>query len=104
MVDCVQDSLRRFATGTYMIWYPLLQRPEPAIMVGKLMDLSVNWLQIEMTVQAPSDDGYGMHGSGMFIINPPYTLPDLLDETMPVLTKILEKDDSANSFLASNIR
>ena len=104
VVDCVQDSLRRFATGTYMVWYPLLQRPEPAIMVRKLMDLSVNWLQIEMTVQVPSDDGYGMHGSGMFIINPPYTLPDLLDETMPVLTKILEKDDSANSFLASNIR
>ena len=104
VVDCLQDSLKRFATGTYMVWYPLLQRPEPAEMVGKLMDLSVNWLQIEMTVQAPSYDGYGMHGSGMFIINPPYTLPDILDETMPALTKILEKDDSANSFLASNIR
>lgn len=104
VVDCIQDSLKRFATGTYMIWYPLLQRPEPEQMVGNLMALSESWLQVEISVEAPSDEGFGMFGSGMFIINPPYTLPDILDETMPALTKILEKDDSANSFLASNIR
>ena len=104
VVDCLQDSLKRFATGTYLVWYPLLQRPEPAQMLDKLINLSSNWLQVEMTVQAVSGDGYGMHGSGIFIINPPYTLPKMLDETMPVLTKILEQDGSANSFLASNIR
>ena len=103
VVDCINDSLKRFATGTYMIWYPLLQRPEPAEMVGKLMALSVNWLQIEMTVQAPSDDGYGMHGSGMFIINPPYILFDILDEAMPILTSILEIDETANSSIVSKI-
>ena len=104
VVDCLQDSIKRFATGTYLIWYPLLQRPEPAQMVEKLMSLSANWLQVEMTVQALSMDGYGMHGSGIFMINPPYTLPKMLDETMPVLTKILEQDDSANSFVVSYIR
>ena len=104
VVDCLQDSIKRFATGTYLIWYPLLQRPEPAQMVEKLMRLSANWLQVEMTVQALSMDGYGMHGSGIFMINPPYTLPKMLDETMPVLTKILEQDDSANSLVVSYIR
>ena len=104
VVDCLQDSIKRFATGTYLIWYPLLQRPEPAQMVEKLMSLSANWLQVEMTVQALSMDGYGMHGSGIFMINPPYTLPKMLDETMPVLTKILEQDDSANSLVVSYIR
>jgi 23S rRNA (adenine2030-N6)-methyltransferase len=104
VVDCIKDSLRRFATGTYLVWYPLLQRPEPADMVEKLMALSENWLQVEMSVEAPNNNGFGMHGSGMFVINPPYTLPDILDKNMPVLTKILEKDDSGNSFLVSNIR
>ena len=103
VVDCVQDSLKRFATGTYIIWYPLLQRPEPQQMVGKLMDLNTSWLQVEMTVQAPSDDGYGMHGSGMFIINPPYILFDILDEAMPILTRLLELDETANSSIVSNI-
>ena len=104
VADCLQDSIKRFATGAYLIWYPLLQRPEPAQMVEKLMRLSANWLQVEMTVQALSMDGYGMHGSGIFMINPPYTLPKMLDETMPVLTKILQQDDSANSLVVSCIR
>jgi 23S rRNA (adenine2030-N6)-methyltransferase len=103
VVDCIQDSLKRFAIGTYMIWYPLLQRPEPAQMVEKLMGLNTDWLQVEMTVQAPSDDGFGMHGSGMFIVNPPWKLPDILDETMPILTRLLELDASANSSIVSKI-
>jgi 23S rRNA (adenine2030-N6)-methyltransferase len=103
VVDCLKDSLNRFATGTYMVWYPLLQRPEPAIMIEKLKGLSANWLQVKMSIEAPREEGFGMFGSGMFIINPPFTLPNILDETMPVLTKILEQDSSANSLLVSNI-
>ena len=103
VVDCINDSLKRFATGTYMVWYPLLQRPEPAQMIGKLMALNTDWLQVEMTVEAPSDDGFGMHGSGVFIVNPPYTLPNILDETMPILTRLLELDASANSSIVSKI-
>lgn len=103
VVDCVKECLKRFATGTYCVWYPLLQRPEPAIMVEKLMALSANWLQVEMTVQAPSEDGYGMHGSGMFIINPPYILPKMLAETMPVLTQLLALDETADFLLNHKI-
>ena len=103
VVDCIENSLNRFATGTYCIWYPLLQRPEPALMVEKLMSISAKWLQVELNIQAPNITGYGMHGSGMFIINPPYILPDLLNNTLPVLTKILEQDDSGSSSIISNI-
>ena len=103
VVDCIENSLSRFATGTYCIWYPLLQRPEPALMVEKLMSISAKWLQVELNIQVPNITGYGMHGSGMFIINPPYILPDLLDNTLPVLTKILELDNSGSSSIISNI-
>ena len=103
VVDCIKDSLKRFATGTYLVWYPLLQRPETAEMLSQLMALNTNWLQVEMTVQAPSKDGFGMHGSGLFIVNPPYTLPNILDETLPVLTRLLELDDSAHSSIVSKI-
>ena len=103
VVDCIKDSLKRFATGTYLVWYPLLQRPETAEMLSQLMALNTNWLQVEMTIQAPSKDGFGMHGSGLFIVNPPYTLPNILDETLPVLTRLLELDDSAHSSIVSKI-
>ena len=103
VVDCIADSLKRFATGTYIVWYPLLQRPEPAAMLRELIALNADFCQVEMTVQAPSLDGYGMHGSGIFIVNPPYTLPNILDETLPVLTRLLELDDSAHSSIVSKI-
>jgi 23S rRNA (adenine2030-N6)-methyltransferase len=103
VVDCIKDSLKRFATGTYLIWYPLLQRPEPANMIAQLKSLSVDWLQVEMTIQAPNTDGYGMHGSGMFIINPPWTLPTVLEESIPILTQILAFDSNAHSHVSSKL-
>ena len=104
VVDCLQDSLKRFATGTYLIWYPLLQRAEPEHMLEKLKSLdSNNWLNVSLNVQTPNMDGFGMHGSGIFIINPPYTLPNILDETMPVLTQLLALDKTADYQLTSHI-
>ncbi len=38
-----------------------------------------------MQVGAPPEDGYGLSGSGVFVINPPYTLAAELQEAMPVL-------------------
>ncbi len=104
VVDCIQDSLRRFATGTFMVWYPLLQRPEPTQMLADLAKLNLkNWLNIQLTVQAPSAKGFGMHGSGMFIVNPPYILPKLLNESMPILSNLLSLDDTAHYTLTSHI-
>ena len=103
VVNCIKDSLKRFATGAYLVWYPLLQRPEPAAMVRDLMVLNTDFLQVEMTVQAPNIDGYGMHGSGVFILNPPYMLPKILTETMPVLTHLLALDESAGFLISHKI-
>ena len=104
VVKMINESMVRFATGTYMVWYPLLQRPEPNAMINSLIDLNVpNWLHIAMTIQEPSAEGFGMFGSGLFIINPPWTLPNLLHETMPTLTKLLALDESAEYVLESHI-
>jgi len=104
VVDTIKDSLKRFPTGTYIVWYPILQRPEPAEMLDSLKQLNVpDWLHVSMTINAPSPEGYGMHGSGLFIINPPWTLPNTLAETMPILTQLLALDESASFTLDSHI-
>lgn len=104
VVNMIKDSLTRFATGTYMVWYPILQRPEPAEMIEELMQLGMpNWLHVSMTIHGPSPEGFGMHGSGLFIVNPPWTLPKILEETMPVLTQLLALDETASYQLESQI-
>lgn len=104
VVSLIKDSLARFATGTYIIWYPLLQRPEPAQMIADLLALNIpNWLHVAMTIEAPATEGYGMYGSGLFIVNPPWTLPEILNNTMPRLSQLLALDSSAHYLLESHI-
>ena len=105
VVSVCQKALSIFKTGTYMVWYPLLQRNEPGDMVSALQALQLkNWLNVSLTVGAPSTDGFGMFGSGLFIINPPWTLPTILNEAMPALVKHLSQDESAHYLLDFNIK
>lgn len=104
VVSMLKDSLNRFASGTYLVWYPLLQRPEPAQMVAQLLGLGApSWLHVTLSIQAPSAEGFGMHGSGLFIINPPWTLAKDLDASLPALTQLLALDDSAHFSLNHEI-
>ncbi|MBM3350451.1 MAG: 23S rRNA (adenine(2030)-N(6))-methyltransferase RlmJ [Betaproteobacteria bacterium] len=104
VLHMLKDSLKRFPTGTYLVWYPILQRPEPDAMVDDLMHLDMtDWLHVSMSIHTPSPEGFGMHGSGMFIINPPWTLPKTLEEAMPALTETLALDKDAHYSLEYNI-
>jgi 23S rRNA (adenine2030-N6)-methyltransferase len=47
-------------------------------------------------VGTPADDAFGMYGSGMFIINPPWTLAETLQQVMPYLVKVLGQDAGAD--------
>ena len=101
----LKDALKRFEQGCYMVWYPCLSRPESLQLPEKLKKLCPdNYIQAELHVRTPSRDGFGMHGSGMFLINPPYTLPDILRNTLPALRDILRQDDGARFVLDYKIR
>ncbi|MCB5189460.1 23S rRNA (adenine(2030)-N(6))-methyltransferase RlmJ [Methylobacillus arboreus] len=104
VVEALKDSLQRFATGTYLLWYPLLQRPEIKLLQEKLPKLgAASWLHATLSIQAPSEDGFGMHGSGIFVINPPWTLPETLNNTLPYLAQKLALDDGASFTLEHQI-
>lgn len=95
-VQCVRDGLQRFATGTYAVWYPQVQRRESAQLPVQLKGLQPgNWLHATLTVKHPVPGGLGLHGSGMFIVNPPYTLRAALQEALPHLVALLGQDDGA---------
>jgi 23S rRNA (adenine2030-N6)-methyltransferase len=90
VVTAVKEGLVRFATGSFMVWYPLLQKNESIALAGKLKKLAPDWLNCTLTVQPPSADGMGMHGSGVFLVNPPWTLAAALKDTLPWLAQTLK--------------
>src|SRR5690606_12862613 len=97
------DALTRFATGTYAIWYPQVQRRESRQLPGSLkLAGAANWLHVSLTVKAPSADGFGLHGSGMFIVNPPWTLAETLRRTMPWLVDCLSQDQEGTFLLETS--
>ena len=100
VVLALKDALTRFATGTYMLWYPQLVRADSQRLPAALKSLPAkNWLHIALSVCAPAEDGFGMRGSGLFILNPPWTLHKTLQEVMPYLVKVLGRDAGAGFVL-----
>ena len=94
--DALDDALQRFPSGTYAVWYPVLQRMESRQFPDRLKRLPAKeWLNVTLTVETPGPDGTGLHSSGMFILNPPYTLEATLREVLPYLTKVLGVDKGA---------
>lgn len=90
--DQVAETLatvtRKFPQLCALVWYPIAQRDRSETLVRKLKKLSDDWLLAELNV-APDSDGYGMTGSGMFVINPPYLLAQQLGQALPWLSKAI---------------
>jgi len=96
VVTALGEGLKRFSSGVYAVWYPQLQRNEARQLPQQLKQLPVkSWLNVALTVQGLSDDGFGMYGSGMFILNPPWNLHQVLQEVMPYLVRVLGQDKEA---------
>jgi len=100
----IEEALHRFATGCYAIWYPCLSRRESASLPDHMKKIAVahkrSCLQVELRVEnAPKERR--LQASGMFIINPPWTLEKQLSESLPILVKALGQDSGASFLLKS---
>ena len=96
VVDALQEGLSRFAEGVYVVWYPILTRGDHIRMIESLRKLSEKTLNIAMTVQEPDEKGFGMLGSGLFVINPPWTLKDTMQDVVPYLVEKLAQYPGAS--------
>ena len=91
-----KEALARFPGGTYMLWYPQLTRLDAHELPGRLKNLPAkSWLHVTLRVKEPAKDGFGMHGSRLFVLNPPWTLHDTLAGVMPYLVSALGLDSGA---------
>ena len=97
VIAALRDAIVRFADGVYMVWYPQVTKVEAAELPRRLEALAPKgWLHVRLTVQEPDSQGFGLAGSGVFILNPPYTLHDQVLAVMPYLVDVLGQYDGAN--------
>jgi 23S rRNA (adenine2030-N6)-methyltransferase len=100
----IQDALKRFATGSYMVWYPVIPRPEAHELPRRLKTLANQagkpWLHASLNIGQSPDRAKtvtpgekqmrpGLTASGVFLINPPHTLKPALQVALPQLLQVL---------------
>lgn len=96
-VASLAKAQARWQTGTYMLWYPLLarQRDRSGWLKHELhRQRPRNLLIAELWVQ-PASEEYGMHGSGVAIVNAPWQLDEQLSALLPALSELLTQAPGA---------
>lgn len=89
VVKAIAEGYKRFATGVYAIWYPVVLRQHTKRIVKGLEATGIRKiLQIELAVR-PDSDQRGMTASGMIVINPPWQLESQMKKILPYLTEVL---------------
>ena len=89
VVKAIEEGYKRFATGVYAIWYPVVLRQQTKRIVKGLEATGIRKiLQIELAVR-PDSDQRGMTASGMIVVNPPWTLEQQMKSILPYLTTAL---------------
>jgi 23S rRNA (adenine2030-N6)-methyltransferase len=100
IISTLKDALARFSTGLYLVWYPLLERQEAKDLPGAMEALASQlgeggFLRVELRVRSASPGERGMVGSGMMVLNPPWTLAPTMKDCLPTLVAALGQDDGA---------
>lgn len=106
-LDAITLGLRRFPMGIYMLWYPIkahyMADNWAKAMAKRKPDLGVETiLRAELYVRAPDNEDQ-LNGTGLFIINPPYTLQKTLEDALPVLQRHLQQAPNSDRFQKTSV-
>lgn len=94
--DALSEALKRFATGVYIIWYPVKDHDVADQFVRAASHLSsAKILDVRLTISRPFA-GLGLTETGLLILNPPYSLHGELQTLMPFLVERLAEGQGAS--------
>ena len=87
--DTLESAYKKFPTGIYALWYPVVDRTVIDVLERKFIRSGIKNIQRFELAMAPDQFGSGMSASGMIIINPPWTLKDKMSQILPKLVASL---------------
>jgi len=91
VVKSISQAYKKFNSGTFAIWYPVVDRRWVNSMENQLKAAGIKNIQrFELSKEA--DDKKGMSASGMIVINPPWTLFEKMQALLPKLAGVLSNN------------
>lgn len=95
MSEGLLQAHRRWPGGTYCLWYPLKADGASRAFHADLKASGIAKIScVEHWVRDLATPT-GLNGSGLIVVNPPFTLADELAAFMPALTETLRQDQKA---------
>lgn len=99
MADGLIKAWKRWSGGMYLLWYPLKDRKavdrfHAALAEAGLRDI----LALELSIGRSDPDG-PMRGSGLTLVNPPFTLAADMNKVLPWLCDILAEGPDASALV-----
>jgi 23S rRNA (adenine2030-N6)-methyltransferase len=95
LADGLQEACRRWATGIYLLWYPIKNREEVRLFQRRIAGLQIpKILHVEFDVGAQTKNE-ALHACALAIVNPPWPLEDELKSILPALVRVLGNANEA---------
>ncbi len=89
LVQGLETAHRKWSTGIFLLWYPIKEPAEIIAFTRRLVRTGIaKILRVELVV-APAAEATKLRGSGLIVVNPPWTLHDELKRLLPALAAVL---------------
>jgi 23S rRNA (adenine2030-N6)-methyltransferase len=104
VAETLKKMHKRFATGIYALWYPVVERQRIRRLERELQDSGFSDIALFELGIVPDSKKHGMTSSGMIVINPPWTLGDEMRRELPWLAEVLGIDRQGSYRIVSLIQ
>jgi len=94
--EIIMQLYKRFTTGTYALWYPVVERSRINEIEKKIQASPLKNVQLFELGQLADSREYGMTASGMIVVNPPWTLNKAMQQALPYLAEQLGLTNQGN--------
>jgi 23S rRNA (adenine2030-N6)-methyltransferase len=89
LVRAFEDAYRRWSTGMFLMWYPILSAPQRSRVHARFSALRIPKLLYADLAIRHDDSGVGLAGSGMIIVNPPFGADEFLSAAYAAVHRAL---------------
>ena len=94
------NCYKKFPLGVYIVWYPVLNNKKPeSFVLNILKENYKNLSHIEMITDSSND---GIQGSGLFIINCPWSIEKDIKKSLETIFDCLKKSNNLSKLLFKN--
>ena len=100
VLEMLSDCYKKFPLGVYIIWYPVLKSKKSEKFIFNVLKKKYkNLSHVEMITDNSNN---GMQGSGLFILNCPWSIENDIKKSLETIFDCLKKNNNVSKFTFKN--